>query len=214
MGDTERFGRLLLDQLEWLHDGSSDAGAWEAEGWYGGDRDRLWIRTEGERSGGETRNARGELLGDRSIGPWWSLQAGLREDFGNGPARTWAAFGIEGLAPYWLEIEATFYVGEGGRTAARLRGEYDLLLTQRLVLEPQAELNVYGKPDPARRVDSGLAQTELGLRLRYEIRREIAPYLGVAWMREAGVTPIIGSIATRSSVASQAQLVAGVRAWF
>ncbi len=205
MGDREQFGRLLIDQLEWHHDGSADAGAWEVEGWYGGDRDKVWIRTEGEHSGADTRNARGELLWDHAIGAWWNLQSGLREDFGGGPARTWAALGVEGLAPYWLSLEATLYLGEAGRTAARLRGEYEILLTQRLILQPEAELNLYGKRDAARQLASGLADAEAGLRLRYEIRRELAPYIGVAWTREKR----LGFLA-----ASGAQFVAGVRAWF
>lgn len=217
MGGSQRFGRVLLDQLEWRPGASDDTGAWEIEGWYGGDLDKLWLRTEGEQSGSQTRNARGELLWDRAVDRWWSLQAGLREDFADGPPRTWAALGVEGLAPYWLTIEATLYVGEGGRTAARLKAEHDVLLTQRLILQPEAQLNVYGKRDPARRLDSGLSDVEVGLRLRYEIRRELAPYIGIAWTREARLTTVPGasrSAPLRAEAASEARFVAGVRAWF
>ena len=121
--------------------------------------------------------------------------------------RSWAAFGVQGLAPYWFEIEATAYVGDGGRTAARFRAEYELLLTQRLILQPEIELNWYGHRDRARAISTGLSDAEFGLRLRYEIRREIAPYVGVAWKHRSDG----GESGMR---ANGAQLVAGLRLWF
>lgn len=219
MGGGERFGQLLLDQLEWRPDGSDSEGAWDVEGWYGGDRDRLWLRTEGERTAGVTENARGELLAGRAIGPWWNVQAGVREDFGSGPPRTWAAFGIEGLAPFWTALEATLYAGEGGRTAARLKGEYDLLLTQRLILQPEIELDAYSRSDPGRRLQSGLAQAEAGLRLRFEIRRELAPYIGILWTHERTLLPAAApgaaaaAGADRALSVDEAKLVVGIRVW-
>ncbi|EQD70574.1 Copper resistance B precursor, partial [mine drainage metagenome] len=119
---------------------------------------------------------------------FWDSTLGVRHDFGNGPGRNWAAFGVQGLAPYWFDIEATGYVGAGGRTAARFKAEYELLITQRLILQPEFEANLYGKPDPAWRLGSGLSDASLGLRLRYEIRREFAPYIGVVWQRVFGGT--------------------------
>lgn len=212
MDDTHRFGKVMLDRIEW-HDPEEGAmAAWDAQGWYGGDYDKLWLKTEGERVGGVTRDARVELLADRVVARWWDAQAGIRQDFGQGPARTWLAVGLEGLAPYWLDVEATLYVGEQGRTAARLKADYDVLLTQRFVLQPYAQANLYGKPDRQRRIGSGLSDLELSLRLRYEIRRELAPYLGVVWSRRFGSTAELVRAGGESS--DDVQLVAGLRVWF
>ncbi len=208
ISDTDLFGSVLLDQLEWRNPDSTQAAEWEAEGWYGGDFDKLWVTTEGERLSGETQDAFAELLWDHVAGRWWNLQAGVREDFGDGPSRSWAALGVRGLAPYGIDIEATAYAGEAGRTAARLRAEYDILLTQRLILQPEAEANLYSKRDPARQVGSGLSDLDAGIRLRYEIWRELAPYIGIAWTRQADIDS-----SRAFTEAGYLQLVAGVRAW-
>lgn len=212
MDDTARTGMVLLDQLEWRDSAEGSAAVWEAEGWYGGDYDKVWLRTEGERVDGTTQNARADLLWDRVVARWWSVQAGAREDFGQGPARTWAAIGVQGLAPYWFNTEATFYVGDAGRTAFRLKMEYELLLTQRLILQPEGEANLYGKSDPARQLGSGLSDLEIGLRLRYEVRRQFAPYVGLVWSRNFGGTAAF--VREAGGSARDVQLVAGVRAWF
>lgn len=211
MDDRARFGKLLLDQLEWRRTEAGDAAVWEALGWYGSDYNKLWVKTEGERVRGSTKDARVDILWDHIISRWWSLQAGGREDFGDGPARTWAALGLQGLAPYWFDVEATAYVGEEGRTAARLKAEYDLLLTQRLIVQPEAEANFYGKADPAREIGSGLSDLDIGLRVRYEFRRELAPYIGVAWTRRFGRTADL--VRAGGGDASEVQFVAGVRLW-
>jgi copper resistance protein B len=212
MDDTARTSMVLFDQFEWRNTADGNALAWDAEGWYGGDTNKVWLRSEGERVAGATQNARADLLWDHAVARWWSVQAGGRQDFGAGPARTWAAIGVQGLAPYWFNTEATFYVGAQGRTAVRLKSEYELLFTQRLILQPEAEANLYGKADPERKLGSGLSDLEVGLRLRYEVRREFAPYLGVVWSREFGGT----ADRARESGAnpSDVQFVAGVRAWF
>ncbi len=212
MDDRERVGRVLIDQLEWRTGQGSDAGVWEAEAWYGGDYNKLWFRTEGERVQDTTEDARAELFWDRIFARWWSLQAGVRRDLGGGPSRNWAAFGVQGIAPYWFDVEATAYAGEEGRTAARFRAEYDLLFTQRLILQPEAEVNLYGKADPDRGIGSGLSDLDLGLRLRYEFRRELAPYIGVAWHKLFGGTADQARAAGKST--SDVQLTVGLRAWF
>ena len=212
MDDTASTGKVLLDQFEWRDVGAQPAAVWQGEAWYGGDYDKLWLRTEGERTAGVTEDARIELLWDRIITRWWNLQAGAREDFGNGPSRTWAALGIRGLAPYWFHIEATVYVGDASRTAARLKVEYDLPLTQRLIVQPEAEANLYGKADPARQLGSGLSSLDVGLRARYEIRRQFAPYVGVAWTRLSGAT---ATDARALGIKPSAfELLAGLRIWF
>ena len=212
MDDTHRFGKVLLDQLEWRGAQEGGAGAWDVEGWYGSDYNKLWIKTEGERLAGGTRDASSEFLFDRVIARWWDAQVGIRQDFGKGPPRTWLGLGVQGLAPYWLDVEATLYLGDGGRTAARVKADYDLLLTQRLILQPYAEANLYGKADPRRQIGSGLSDMELSLRLRYEVRRELAPYLGVGWFKRFAGTAGLARAAGEGS--DEVELIAGLHVWF
>jgi copper resistance protein B len=189
MDDRAPYHRVLVEQLEAKsHAGTTSIG-WEAQAYYGGDYDKLGLKTHGSAANGGSADGEVELLWDRIASRWWSTQLGVRHDWGQGgPSRDWLALGVQGLAPYFFEIEATAYVGEAGRTALRLKASYELLLTQRLILQPQLELEAYGKDEPERASMSGLADLELGLRLRYEIRREFAPYVGVAWERALGNT--------------------------
>lgn len=207
-----KVGRLLLDNLEAVHGRNANGQAWELQGWYGGDTDKLWLRSEGERSAGRVEDGSAEVLWNHLIATYWSTQMGVRRDIGVGPGRTWAAFGVEGLAPYFFDVEATAYVGQSGRTAARFRATYDVLFTQRLILTPEFELNAYGKADPARQIGAGLSDASLGLRLRYEIHREFAPYVGVNWVRRFGATA--GYARRDHQPVFDPQLVAGVRIWF
>jgi copper resistance protein B len=220
MDDTARFGRLLFDRLEW-RDASKGEGraAWDGQAWYGGDYNKLWLRTEGKYVAGDAgsdgagvRDADVEILWNRVISPWWNVQVGGRQDIGAGQSRTWAAIGIEGLAPQWFETEATLYVSDEGRTAARLKAQYDLLLTQRLVLQPLAEVNLYGHEDRRHEIGSGLSDIEVSARLRYELRREFAPYIGFVWLRRFGGTADILRAAGRD--ASDLELTLGLRVWF
>jgi len=210
MHDDPLLAMFKLDQFERARGDDAYATSWEAEGWIGHDFDKLWLRTEGEHEDGVT-DARIEAFWDHAFASFWDWQLGVRHDFGSGsgPSRDWAAFGFQGLAPYWFEIEATAYVAEQGRTAMRLRAEYELLLTQRLILQPEVEANLYGKSDPARDVTDGLSDFEFGLRLRYEIRREFAPYVGVVWVRRFGDS---GALSMRAG--ADTELVAGLRVWF
>ncbi|PMV17700.1 MULTISPECIES: copper resistance protein B [unclassified Pseudomonas] len=203
---------LLINQLEWQ--GGDGAGAlnWDIKGWVGGDIDRLWLRSEGERSAGRTESAEVQALWGHAISPWWDLVGGVRHDFKPGDGQTWAAFGAQGMALYNFEAEATLFVGDASRTAARLEGDYDILLTNRLILQPTAELNFYGRNDPPRGVGSGLSDSELGLRLRYEVRREFAPYVGVSWNRSYGQTAQYAR--DEGEDISQWRWVVGVRLWF
>jgi copper resistance protein B len=212
MNDAAALGKLLVDQLEWRDGDGTSGPAWDAQAWYGTDYNKLWFKTEGVRLDGTTEEARAELLWDRIFSRWWSAQAGVRHDFGNGPPRNWLAVGVQGLAPYFFAIEATAYVGDAGRTAARFRAEYELLFTQRLILQPELELNAYGKDDPERQIGAGFSDLQLGLRLRYEFHRELAPYLGVAWLRRLGKTADLVSASGQDP--SVLQLVVGIRFWF
>ncbi|UVM60229.1 copper resistance protein B [Pseudomonas sp. B21-010] len=212
MHDSAINSFFLIDQLEWQDADDGSALSWDASGWIGGDIDRLWLRSEGERLNGKTEEAELQALWGHAISPWWDVVAGVRQDFKPGDAQTWAAFGVQGMALYNFEAEATAFIGEGGQSAARLEGDYDILLTNRLILQPTAEVNFYGKNDPARGVGSGLSDTELGVRLRYEILREFAPYIGVTWNRVYGNTADYAR--EEGEDRSEARLVLGVRMWF
>jgi copper resistance protein B len=212
MRDNAPLAMLLVDQLESTRGRQADGQAWELHAWYGNDNDKLWLRSEGERSDGRVEDGQLELAWAHSATAFWDTQLGLRQDLGEGTLRQWAAFGVRGTAPYWVEIEATAYVGADGRTAARLRAEYELRLTRRLVLQPGIELNLYGRNDPAARVGRGLADTDAGLRLRYEISRQLAPYIGVVWYSEHGTTARLAR--QQEWPGSDRQFVAGVRFWF
>ncbi len=210
MNDDARFGMLKFDQLEHPVAPGGNV-SWDADAWYGGDFDKLWLRSEGEHSDGRL-DARSELFWDHAFSSFWDWQLGARHDSGLGASRDWAAFGVQGLAPYRFEVEATGYASDQARTAFRLRTEYELLITQQLVLQPELETNFYGKSDRAREVGSGLSDAQFGLRLRYEMRREFAPYVGVVWTRRFGDAARFARDDGRS--AHEAQLVAGVRFWF
>lgn len=203
---------FLLDQFEYQDADEGSTLSWDASGWIGGDIDRFWFRSEGERTNGVTEDAELQLLYGHAIGPWWDVVAGVRQDFKPESPQTWAAFGVQGMALYAFEAEATAFVGEGGQTAARLEGDYDILLTNRLILQPTGELNFYGKNDPQRGIGSGLASAEVGLRLRYEIVREFAPYIGVTWNRSFGNTADMAR--DEGEDREEARLVAGIRMWF
>src|SRR5262249_4922501 len=155
---------------------------------------------------------RSEAFWDHALDTFWDWQLGARHDSGAGPSRNWLAFGVQGLAPHWIETQATAYIGEQGRSAVRLRAEYELLLTQRMILQPEVQLNVYGKSDPRRDIGSGLSDAAIALRLRYEIRREFAPYIGVVWDRRFGNAADFARAAGHDI--ADKQLVAGLRIWF
>jgi copper resistance protein B len=203
---------VLFDQLEWQAGSGANGLSVDTRGWVGRDRDRLWFRAEGDGAGGDVEEASAHILYGRQISRWWDLVGGIRQDFRPGSPQTWAAFGIQGLAPYWFEIEATGYVGASGRTHARFEVEYELLLTNRLIAQPLFEAEIVGKSDPERGVGSGLSTTDMGIRLRYEIRRELAPYLGVTWRNSWGKTADFARAAGEDS--GGARFVTGLRLWF
>lgn len=201
---------VLFDRLEAIEIDDGNGHGWEAQGWVGYDTRRLWVRSEGERFDGVTESADLELLYGKSISAWWDIVAGVRHDFGAGPSQSFAAFGIQGLSPYKFEVEATAYLGEAGQLGARLEAEYDTLITNRLILQWSAEAEFYGKDDLLRGVVAGLDTLEAGARLRYEVRREFAPYIGLVW--EKNYENVDLSDTTIST--SETRLVAGIRVWF
>lgn len=186
--------------------------AWEASAWFGTDLNRLWLRSEGERVDGHTEAANVEVLYGRSVSAWWDAVGGVRQETRPGPSSTWAAFGVQGLAPYKFEVQATAYVGHGGRVEANVEAEYELLLTNRLILQPLVELDFAAKDDVERGVGSGLSKVEAGVRLRYEFTRRFAPYVGVVHERAFGRTADLRE--ADGEHVSDTRFVAGVRMWF
>jgi len=212
MPDNAIESYVLFNQLEgWNGDGPSGV-SWAGQAWVGTDTRRLWLRTEGERVAGETESADLELLYGRSISRWWEAVAGVRHDAAPGSAQSWVGVGVMGLAPQKFEVAATAYAGPSGRSAARVEIEYELLLGHRWILQPRLEANLFGQNDAARGVGSGLSTVEAGLRLRYEVTRRFAPYVGLVRERAFGAT---GDFRRQAGDDDDAwQVVAGVRVWF
>lgn len=186
---------------------------WDLEASWGGTWRRLVARAEGHRVDGTAEESAGELLWARALDPYFDLRAGVRREWlAEGPERTWFALGVAGLAPDWFHLDATAYLGDGGRSALNLHATYDLLFSQRLVLEPRAELWIYGEGDPANGRGSGPSDLQLGLRLRCEVSRQFAPYLGVEWRRRLGDGADFARAAGEE--VSRVEWLAGVRFWF
>ena len=212
LADEHSFGSLLMDRFEVVRSDGNTSAVYDLQAWYGRTFDRVVLKAEGEYDGGRFEEARTELLWSHAVAAFWDAQLGLRHDGGEGPNRTWLAFGVQGLAPYWFEIDVTAYLGEQGRSALNLEAEYELLLTQKWILQPRIEADFHGKDDRERGIGSGLSAITAGIRLRYEIRREFAPYLGVEWAGTFGGTKDLVRAAGEDT--SEARLVVGLRFWF
>jgi len=203
---------VLLDRFETQNTEGGTLQRWDLETWVGKSLTKVWIRTEGERLSGDTQRAELELLWGKSFARWWELVAGARSDFEPGPTQNWAAVGVRGTAPYRIDLEATAYIGDGGHAALRVKSHYELLVTNKLILQPLAELNWYAQRDAARGLGAGLADAEIGVRLRYEVKREVAPYVGLVVERKLGGTADLARAAGRD--ATDTRLVAGIRLRF
>ncbi|HET8898907.1 MAG TPA: copper resistance protein B [Rhodanobacteraceae bacterium] len=205
-------GSLRVNRLEAFDREDHSGQAWELAAWYGDSLDRATLRSEGERAGGQLDDGTLEALWSHAIATYWDTELGVRHDLGPGPQRDWLALGVSGLAPYYFELRATAYLGSGGRSQLGVSASYELRITQRLILEPELEAVLNGKNDPARGNGRGLEHTEFGLRLRYEIQRQFAPYLGVTWRRAFNqLDPPADKQADRSP---SWHWVAGLRFWF
>ncbi len=212
LADEHVFGVVAVDRLEAVESDQGDHGVYELQSWYGTTYERLVLKAEGEVAAERVEESETELLYSRAVTAFWNLQAGMRHDSSEGPDRNWLALGVAGLAPYWLEIDGGLYLGAHGRSMLQVEAEYELLLTQRWVLQPLVEFTAYGREDSEVGVGSGLARVRAGLRLRYEFSRQFAPYIGLEWQGEFGATADFSRAEggdTRSTSA-----VAGVRFWF
>ncbi len=212
LADEHNFWAVLVHRLEAVKTSDNSYGAFEGQAWYGRTYDRLNLKSELEVDSGEVLESRTELLWSHAIASFWDTQLGVRHDTGEDPDRTWMALGVQGLAPYWFHIDATFYVGEHADTAARLAAEYDMLFTQKLILQPTIETELYGQNDDERELGSGLASLTVGLRLRYEFTRQFAPYIGVEWSGQYGGTADHAREAGEPT--EETSWVAGVHMWF
>ena len=186
--DQGIYAHAIFNQLEGRWNGSNTEFRWDGQGWVGTDYDKLWVKSEGTVSQGAVDDGQDQFLYSRAITTYFDLQGGLRSDIDSRPTRNWAAFGVQGLAPYFFDLEVTGFVSGEGHLAAKLEASYDVLLTQRLILQPQIELNLYSKADPARLVGAGFSDIDTGLRLRYEIDRKFAPYIGAVYQGKFGQT--------------------------
>ena len=208
----QRFGKVLLDRLEYRALDGVDGYAWEGQAWYGGDLDRVALKSEGEGTfGGAAEQAELQALWSHAIGPWFDFNAGVRHDFA-GPDRTHLVLGIQGLAPYRFELDGNLFLSDKGDLTARVEAELDQRITQRLILQPRAELNLSAQDIPELGVGAGLDRAEIGVRLRYEIAREFAPYIGIS--QEWRVGNSADYARSRGDNISTTSFIAGVRFWF
>ena len=211
--DDELFYMVIIDRLENHWKDGKDTFVWDASAWLGNDYNKLYLESEGEKlTDGAIEEVDLEVFYNRTINAFWDLQVGLRHDFQPSPSRTHFALGFQGLAPYWFEVDATGYVSEDGDVSAAVEAEYDIMLTQRLVLQSRFEIQAAIQDVPEYGIGSGINAVELGARLRYEIRRKFAPYIGVSWHRKTGQTADMAR--DEDEEVESAAFVAGIRMWF
>jgi copper resistance protein B len=214
MMENPVFTHARLDQFDGRTSGAENELRWDGEGWIGTDMNKLWVKSEGFNNNSAVNDGDQEVLYDRPIprARYFDAQAGVRADLDSGPHRAWAAFGIEGLAPGYFEFAPTLYIRNSGNIAGRIVASYDLLLTQRWIAQPEAELNFYNKDDTARQIGSGLSDLDAGLRLRYELSRKFAPYIGLAYNGKYGNTANYSHATGETTYSSQ--FVFGLRIWY
>ncbi|RUM35477.1 MAG: copper resistance protein B [Desulfobulbus sp.] len=212
MIDDPLLSMVIVDQLEVQVGDGDDPLVWEAEGWLGYDLNKLWLKTDGEYLDGRIEDVEVQALYSRAIAPFWDVQIGWRGDLRPQPERNWLALGVKGLAPYFFDVDAAVFIGESGQTAARLQAEYEIMFTQKLILVPNVEVNFHGRDDEELGIGSGLSDIEAGLRLRYEIRREFAPYVGITWKHLYGDTADFAE--AEGEDRDDVRFVIGLRAWF
>lgn len=204
---------IMADRLEYQTANNVSTFIWDAQGWYGGDLNKLWIKTEGDFSFNEDEFEEAEVqaLWSRAITTYFDLQAGVRYDF-DPDSRAHFVAGVQGLAPQWFEVDVAGFVSGEGDVTARVEAEYDLLVTQRFILQPRVELELSAQDIPELDVGAGVTALDIGLRARYEIVREFAPYIGVEWQAAFGETGNL--IEAAGGDDRQTVFVVGVTAWF
>lgn len=212
MADNVNYVNFALDRLEYRGYDGGEGYLWDAEGWYGNDRDKFWWKTEGEGNWrtGQTESAEFQGLYNRMLDDFWDLQVGLRHDLDPHPSRTYGVLGLQGLAPYGIDTEASLFVSERGDTSARLELEYEWLLTQRWALSPRFEINASADRVDEYELGKGITSTEAGLRLSYDVTRQLSPYVGLSWENVYGETRDMRA----RDEADRLSLVVGLSAWY
>lgn len=210
--DDPLLTKVFIDRIEWLPEADADAFVWDVESWAGYDLNKVWLKTDGEVHDGDVEEAQVQLLYGRAVAPYWDAQVGWRHDFKPGEEQDWLAVSLTGLVPFFFETEIALFADGEGATALTLETERELMLTQQWVLSPELELSAYGQNDQLRGQGSGLSSLEAGIRLRYEIKRELAPYVGVLWEKSFGNTADFAHAAGEKT--QETQWVMGIRAWF
>lgn len=206
------YSRITLDIAEYQFRQGKDGYRWEGEAWFG-DLDRLVLKSKGEGTLREgIDHAEVQALYSKALDPWWNLQGGVRQDIQPGPSRSWATIGIEGRAPYLFEVQAAAFLSDKGEVTGRIEASYDQRITQRLILQPRTEIDLSAQDMPGQRIGAGLSSAEFGLRLRYEIKREFAPYMGISWTWLACQTAAFARADGHDT--AERSVVAGVRFWF
>ncbi len=216
--DTIAVSKIIADQMEYRsNNNGKNTLRWDMQGWRGTDYNKLWMKFEGDQEiSNRTGNLELQTLYSHSVSAFWDVQVGGRYDRFYSPGlvndRFLAVIGFQGLAPYWFDLEPALFVSDKGDVSARLTGTYDLLFTQRLILQPRLEINAALTAVPTFGVGKGINDVQLGLRLRYEISREFAPYIGVAWQQKFGATANL--LRAGGEAANNVSLLAGLRWWF
>ena len=207
------FATIMVDRAEVQIADGEETGVWDADAWYGGDTDKLWLKSEGEYAfdTDDFEEAEAQLLWSHAISRYFDLQTGVRYDF-EPEGLAHAVLGFQGLAPYWFEIDGAVYLSEEGDLTADFEAEYDLRLTQRLILQPRIEAGFAAEDIPERELGAGLTDLTAGLRLRYEIRREVAPYIGVEYSNAFGGTADF--IEATGGDPDETRFVIGIRSWY
>ncbi|MCW8928815.1 MAG: copper resistance protein B [Gammaproteobacteria bacterium] len=212
MEDDPVVAKFMIDQFETRMTDGDDPLVLEAQGWIGKDLNKFWYKIDSEWVDGDNEELELQALYSRAISPYWDFQIGWRHDEKPRPTRDWLAVGIEGLAPYWFEVNAALFLGESGQSNFRFEAEYEWMFTQKVVLSPEFEINFHAKNDKETGTGSGLSDTQLGLRLRYEFKREFAPYIGVNWNKKYGNTKDYAK--EEGEEDDDVQFVLGIKAWF
>ncbi|QNA85516.1 copper resistance protein B [Sphingomonas sp. So64.6b] len=207
------YSMLLIDIAEISVNKEAGAYGWDGQFWYGGDRDRLFVKSEGAGSTKSvTDHAEVQALWSRAVDPYFSVQTGIRYDLRPRPGRAYAVLGVQGVAPYWIDVEAHLFLSNRGELLSRVKLSHDMRLTQRLVLQPRVEAELSAQMVRFAEMGPGLSDVELGLRLRYELRREFAPYIGIS--HEASVGSSVALVRAAGRDASKTSLVLGIRTYF
>lgn len=211
--DDPLLTKVMLD-LKWQPEQNQHQQAleWDAEAWVGKDLHKLWLKTKGDMDEEQTEESQAQLLYGFAISPYWDALVGWRHDFEPLAEKDWLTVGMQGLAPYFVETEVALFVDDKGDTAATLELERELMITQKWALAPHIEAEFYGQNDAVQGLGSGLATLEAGIDLRYEIRREFAPFIGINWERAFGNTADYRHLA--EGHVTERHWVVGLHAWY